>query len=104
VNYPENLEIMGRNEEKINETIDAFINQQKIKKAYYEISIRKAWRDLMGEMVDEYTTSIKISKEKLILEFSSAPLKNEISFQKEQLIRLLNEKLGKEIIKEVVIR
>ncbi len=101
-----NLKIykMGRNEEKLNTTLDAFINQQKIKKSYYEISIRKAWRELMGELVDEYTTSIKISKEKLILEFSSAPLKNEVSFQKDQVIRLLNEKLGKEIIKEVVIR
>lgn len=95
---------MGRNEEKINQTIDAFINQQKIRKNYYEISVRNAWKDLMGEMVNDYTTSIKISKEKLILEFSSAPLKHEISFQKEQLIRLLNEKLGKELIKEVVIR
>lgn len=95
---------MGRNEEKINQTIDAFINQQKIRKNYYEISVRKAWKDLMGEMVDDYTTSIKISKEKLILEFSSAPLKHEISFQKEQLIRLLNERLGKELIKEVIIR
>ncbi|HRQ29601.1 MAG TPA: DUF721 domain-containing protein [Saprospiraceae bacterium] len=95
---------MGRNEEKINQTIDAFINQQKIRKNYYEISVRKAWKDLMGEMVDDYTTSIKISKEKLILEFSSAPLKHEISFQKEQLIRLLNDRLGKELIKEVIIR
>jgi len=95
---------MGRNEEKINQTIDAFINQQKIRKNYYEISVRNAWKDLMGEMVNDYTTSIKISKEKLILEFSSAPLKHEISFQKEQLIRLLNEKLGKELIKEVVIK
>jgi len=95
---------MGRNEQKINQTIDAFINQQKIRKNYYEISVRNAWKDLMGEMVNDYTTSIKISKEKLILEFSSAPLKHEISFQKEQLIRLLNEKLGKELIKEVVIK
>jgi hypothetical protein len=95
---------MRRNEEKINLTIDAFINQHKIKKNYYEISIRKAWRELMGEMVDDYTTNIKISRDKLILELSSAPLKNEISFQKEKLIKLLNEKLGKELIKEVVIR
>lgn len=95
---------MKRNEEKINLTIDAFINQQKIKKNFYEISIRKAWRELMGEMVDDYTTNIRISRDKLILELSSAPLKNEISFQKEKLIKLLNEKLGKELIREVVIR
>lgn len=92
-----------RNEENIKKTLGDFVDQKQIRKGYYQTSIQKVWKELMGEMVADYTTSIKISNEKLILQFSSAPLKQEFMFKKEKLITLINDRMGKEVVKEVVI-
>jgi hypothetical protein len=92
-----------RNEEKLKQTLGDFIGQKQISKGYYQTSLQKVWKELMGEMVADYTTSIRISGEKLILQFSSAPLKQEFMFKKEKLITLINDRMGKEVIKEVII-
>lgn len=86
------------------QALQSFIDQKQISKGYYQSSIKKVWKDMMGEMVADYTSSIKISGEKLILQFTSAPLKQEFMFKKEKLIQMINDRLGKEVIKEVIIK
>lgn len=95
---------MEHGDENIKKTIQDFVDQKQIKKGYYQTSIRKVWKDLMGEMVSDYTSSIRISGEKLIIEFTSASLKQEFMFKKEKLVTLLNDRMGKEVIKDVIIR
>jgi hypothetical protein len=93
-----------RNEENIKKTLQSFVDQKQISKGYYQSSIQKVWKDLMGDMVAEYTSSIRISGDKLILQFTSAPLKQEFVFKKEKLIAMINDRMGKEVIKEVIIK
>jgi hypothetical protein len=93
-----------KNEEILKQTLQDFIDQDRISKGYYQTSIRKVWKDLMGEMVYDYTSLIKISGDKLILQFTSASLKNEFLFKKESLVKMINDRLGKAVIKDVVIR
>jgi hypothetical protein len=45
-----------------------------------------------------------VRKGVLYLQILSAPLKHELSFAKDKIRALLNEHLGEEFIKEVVIR
>lgn len=92
-----------RNEENIKQTLQSFVDQKQISKGYYQTSIKKIWKEMMGEMVDEYTSSIRISGEKLILQFTSASLKQEFVFKKEKLITMINDRMGKEVVKEIVI-
>ena len=91
-------------EEKLDKALDSFIDQKQIRKGYYQTSIQKVWKDMMGEMVSEYTSSIRISGEKLILEFTSSSLKQEFVFKKEKLVKMINDRMGKEVVKEVIIR
>ncbi len=58
----------------------------------------------MGEMVAGYTSSIKVSGNKLILVITSGPLKHELAYNKEKLILKINEKMGDDYIKEIIIR
>ncbi|MGE5354872.1 MAG: DUF721 domain-containing protein [Deltaproteobacteria bacterium] len=94
----------GKNEEKISDTLGNFVKQDKIKSRYHETGINKIWKDLMGEMVNNYTRSIKISGTKMIVMITSAPLKHELSYNKEKLIELINEKIGYKYVDEIIIR
>ena len=92
------------NEDKLSDTIGSFVNQDRIKPKFHQVGINIVWKELMGEIVDRYTTSITVSNHKLILVISSGPLKHELAYNKENLINLINDKMGDDYIKEIIIR
>ena len=92
------------NEEKLSDTIGSFVNQGRLKPKLQEISINKVWKDLMGEMVDRYTASLKVTNNRLIILITSGPLKHELAYSKDKLIAKINEKMGDDYIKEIIIR
>ena len=58
----------------------------------------------MGKMIAKYTRQISIYDKKLFLQIDSAPLKQELFYSREKIIKMMNEEAGEEVIKEVVIR
>jgi hypothetical protein len=58
----------------------------------------------MGETISKYTDSIKLVNNTLYISTNTAPLKNELIFQRELIIKRVNEALGENLVKEVVIK
>ena len=54
----------------------------------------------MGNGVNNYTTNILLKQETLYVQLSSSVLREELSYGKEKIITMLNEHLGKELIKK----
>ena len=69
-----------------------------------ETKIKNLWEQRMGKTVATYTSQISVRKNVLYLTILSAPLKHELSYGKDKIKSLLNDELGEEFIKEVVIR
>ena len=69
-----------------------------------KIDAREAWEQLMGNGVNHYTTSVELRGETLYVSLSSSVLREELSHGKTKIIQMLNEELGKEIIKKIVLR
>jgi hypothetical protein len=63
-----------------------------------------AWEEIMGVTVAKYTDKIYIFDQKLFIHTNVGPLKNELGFQKTQIIERVNEKMGEKIITDVVIK
>ena len=53
--------------------------------------------------IRDRTKSVRVMDGKLFVSFTSAVVRNEIMMVKEGLIRALNEKVGKEVVKEMII-
>jgi hypothetical protein len=58
----------------------------------------------MGTTIAKYTDKIYIFDKKLFIETNVGPLKNELGFQKVQIIERVNEKMGENMINEVIIK
>lgn len=69
-----------------------------------ETRIKMLWNKLMGKTIVTYTSNIAVRKNILYLTIISAPLKQELSYAKDKIRSLLNEEMGEEYIKDVVIR
>ena len=57
----------------------------------------------MGKTIAKYTDKIKIFNKKLYIQTAVGPLKNELQFEKPQIVARVNEAFGEEVITEVII-
>jgi hypothetical protein len=81
-----------------------FLNQSRLKGDVQALQIEEIWDKLMGKTISKYTDSIKIIHHTLIITTNVAPLKQELVYQKENIIKRVNEALGENTIKEVIIK
>ena len=88
----------------LGEAIQQFLQKSRLKGSVQALQITDVWEQIMGKTVARYTESIKIYGDKLYINTSVAPLKQELLFQKEHIINRVNEALGEKIIKEVIIQ
>ena len=62
------------------------------------------WEEIMGKTIAKYTEEIRIINDTLFITTHVGPLKQELIFQKEKIKLRVNEALGKNLIKEIIIK
>ena len=88
----------------IGEALQQFLNKSKLKSGMQAMQIEDVWEKIMGKTVAKYTDKLQIMGSTLFVTTTIAPLKNELLYQKEKIIELVNKEFGENIIKEVVVR
>ena len=91
-------------ENTIHEVLKGFIETNRLQKGLDKISVQDAWHTVMGNAISKYTTAISLERDVLYIQLSSSVLREELSYGKSKIIKLLNEELGKELITKLVLR
>ncbi|ANH81360.1 hypothetical protein A8C56_10515 [Niabella ginsenosidivorans] len=91
-------------EYSMGEALNEFLNKSRIKGDIQALRIDAIWEEIMGKTIARYTDKLQIIGERLIISTTVAPLKNELLYQRDKIIRRVNEALGQNVIKEVVIK
>ncbi len=87
----------------LGEALRQFLEKSRIKNSIQSMQIEDHWLKLMGETIAKYTDRIEIKNGTLFIYTEVAPLKNELVFQKELIKKRINESLGDNVVKDVVI-
>lgn len=88
----------------IGDALKAFIEKSKLKNGVRAVQIEEVWEKLMGKTIAKYTDKIEIINNKLFIKTSVGPLKNELHYQKAQIIERVNEAMGEKVVTEVIIK
>ncbi len=88
----------------IGDAIKAFLKKSRLKTGIQALQIEQIWETMMGKTIAKYTDKIQIINHTLFIHTNVGPLRQELMYQKEKIIERVNEALGEEVIKEVVIR
>lgn len=88
----------------ISEALQEFVTDNKLQKGLDKVHVRDVWNSQMGPAIEKYTTSIKLDRDTLYVQLSSSVLREELSYGKEKIVRMLNEELGRELIKKLILR
>ncbi|MDC8003476.1 DUF721 domain-containing protein [Aureisphaera galaxeae] len=83
---------------------DFIASSRKLQKGMDKVSAQQAWYSVMGEAISKYTDNVLLDRDTLYVQLTSSVLREELSYGKEKIIRLLNEELGSDLIKKVVLR
>ncbi|MCF8340609.1 MAG: DUF721 domain-containing protein, partial [Chitinophagaceae bacterium] len=84
------------------QAMELFLKKSKMRFNIQAFKIEEIWENLMGKTIAKYTHSIKLINNTLFITTNTAPLKKELIFQRETIIKRINEALGENIVKEVV--
>jgi hypothetical protein len=88
----------------IGEAIKGFLSKSRLKNGIRAVQIEEVWETMMGKTIAKYTDKIEIINQTLFIHSSVGPLKNELMYQKPQIIARINEIMGDKVISEVVIK
>lgn len=88
----------------IGDVLKEFMQVNKLQTGMDKIDVRDAWKNLMGNGVNNYTREIMLRGTTLYVELTSAVLREELSFGKDKIIKMINVELGREVVTNVVLR
>ncbi|QBA64578.1 DUF721 domain-containing protein [Muriicola soli] len=96
--------VRKKNNVSLSEALQEFISSNKLQKGLDKVLIKEAWASLMGNGVNNYTTGLDLRNGTLFVSLSSSVLREELSLGKSKIINLLNEEVGREVVKKIVLR
>jgi len=85
----------------IKDIMQDVLGENKLQKGIDLVAIKEAWVEVMGNGVNSYTKDIQFKNGLLLVKLTSSVLREELSYGKDKIIHLLNEKLNKVLIKNV---
>jgi hypothetical protein len=87
----------------IQELMKDVIQENKLTKGMNQISVKEAWAKLMGNGVVNYTQSIELNGKTLVVNLKSSVLREELSYGKDKIIKMMNEELGEPLISKILL-
>jgi hypothetical protein len=88
----------------IEDILKEFVKTNNLQSGLDKVNVREAWANLMGNGVNNYTTAIELKHETLYVQLSSSVLREELSYGNEKIVKMLNEAIGKDVVKKLVLR
>ncbi|WP_080904664.1 DciA family protein [Parabacteroides sp. Marseille-P3160] len=77
---------------------DFFEDNTELYDKILEIRIKRAWGELLGPMILEYTTQIYVKNHVLHVSLTSSALRSELMMCRERLVKSLNEHVRATVI------
>ena len=87
----------------LKQLMQSFIKKNNLSKGMQKIKVEEAWHMIMGQGVTSYTQSVELQKKTLIIRLTSSVLREELSYGKEKIIKMLNEEIGDDVISKLLL-
>jgi len=87
----------------IQDLMKSFIKENNLSKGMQKIKVEETWNTMMGPGVASHTTSVRLQNKTLVIQLSSSVLREELSYGKDKIIKMINEEMGDEIITKLML-
>ena len=91
-------------QQSIGAVIRKLLKNQKLEGRLKELDVLKLSEELLGKNLMKYINDLSVKNGTLIIKVKSAVVRNELSYQKSEIIKKINEQVGNEILKEIILK
>ena len=92
---------MSDDAQKIKAIIGEFILKNALSDGIDTARIQENWSSIMGENISAYTKEVSLQQDVLIVKLSSSVLRQELSYGKEKIVKMINKSLGEDKIQDI---
>jgi len=86
------------------EAIKDYVREMNLEDKLTEVNLISSWEEIVGKAISSRTTRVNIRDHILYVNLNSSVARNELMMLKEALREKLNERAGKEVITDIVLR
>jgi len=86
------------------EAMKEYIREMNLEGKLLEVNLISSWEEVVGKAISSRTSRVYIRDHVLYVHLNSSVARNELMMLKEALREKLNEKSGREVIKDIVLR
>ena len=86
------------------DAIKDYISEMNLGDKLAETSLINSWEEIVGKVISSRTSKIYVKDNVLHVHLTSSVVRNELIMLRESLRNKLNEKAGKEVIKDIILR
>tara|TARA_X000000950_G_scaffold39392_2_gene42292 strand:+ start:1755 stop:2057 length:303 start_codon:yes stop_codon:yes gene_type:complete len=90
--------------QSLRKVLDDITQSKALKAGITNTKVNELWSQLMGENINRYTEKIILKNKVLTISLNSAPLREELTYGKEKIIRMMNEELGVALVEKIIFR
>lgn len=93
-----------KNQYTLKEAINNLLKSYKLDTKLNEVKLLNSWEKVMGKVIAKHTTNLYINNGKLFVKVDSAPLREELLYAREKMVKMLNDEIGIKVIDEIVLQ
>jgi predicted nucleic acid-binding Zn ribbon protein len=86
------------------DAIKDYVRVMNLEGKLLEVNLINSWEEIVGKAISSRTSKVYIRDHILYVNLNSSVARNELLMLKEALKEKLNERAGKEVIKDIVLR
>ena len=92
------------NDSTIGDVLKQIIQVNKLQPGIDQVSVKDAWKNLMGNGVNSYTRNITLKGSVLYVELTSSVLREELHYGRDKIVKMINEELKRDVVVSVILR
>ena len=96
--------MFSKKEKPIGSLINQFLRQQGLEAPLQEYRLLAAWGEVAGLEVERVTRKLFVRNQTLVVELSSPVIRSEMMMRRGDLVRMLNDKAGAQVITDIMFR
>jgi len=92
------------NQQSIGIVIKRLLKNQKLEGRLKELDVLELSEKLLGKNLMKYINDLSVKNGTLIIKVKSAAVRNELSYQKSEIIKKINKQVGNKILQEIILK
>ena len=87
----------------VKDLMQSIIKENNLTKGMQKIKVEETWHKMMGAGVSTHTSSVRLQNKTLIIQLTSSVLREELSYGKDKIIKMMNEEVGANTISKIML-